>query len=85
VNVPLWINGRKVVPDFRWPKGKLVVEADGRTWHGDPLSREDDAERQALLESQGERVERITWAQATAGRAEAMRRLRTAAAERLSG
>jgi hypothetical protein len=80
VNVPLWINRRKVVPDFRWPEWKLVVEADGRTWHGDPLARKDDAERQALLESQGDRVERVTWAQATAGRVAATERLREAAA-----
>lgn len=79
VNVPLWINDRKVVPDFRWRQWKLVVEADGRTWHGDPLARADDAERQALLESQGERVERVTWTQATVRRAETMKRLVSAA------
>jgi hypothetical protein len=79
VNVPLWIDGRKVVPDFRWPAWKLVVEADSRKWHDDPLSREDDAERQALLEAQGERVDRVTFAQATAGRSQAMERLQAVA------
>jgi hypothetical protein len=79
INTPLWIGGRKVIPDFRWPQWKLIVEADGRTWHGDPIAREDDAERQALLEDYGERVVRVTWAQATTGRAATMKRLRAAA------
>ena len=51
VNVPLTIGGRRVVPDFRWPEQRLVVEADGAAWHDDQLAREDDAERQALLEA----------------------------------
>jgi Transcriptional regulator, AbiEi antitoxin len=84
VNVPMRINGRTVVPDFRWPQWKLVVEADSRAWHGDPLARQDDAERQALLEAEGEQVERVTWAQATAGRAETIHRLISAASEALT-
>ena len=66
VNVPLRLEGRRVVPDFRWPEQRLVVEADSRQWHDNPLAREDDAERQALLEAHGERVLRVTWAQAIA-------------------
>jgi hypothetical protein len=64
VNVPLILGGRRVIPDFRWPGRRLVVEADGAAWHDDPLARADDAERQALLESHGERVLRVTWSQA---------------------
>jgi very-short-patch-repair endonuclease len=45
------VNGRRVIPDFRWPAQRLVVEADGAAWHDDRLVREDDAERQALLEA----------------------------------
>ena len=52
VNVPLYIGGRKVIPDFRWPEQRLVIEADGAAWHDHQLAREDDAERQALLEAQ---------------------------------
>jgi hypothetical protein len=63
VNVPLVLAGRQVVPDFRWAKQHLVVEADGAAWHDDRLSREDDAERQALLEAHGERILRVTWDQ----------------------
>lgn len=33
VNVPLRIDGRRVIPDFRWPGERLIVEADGAAWH----------------------------------------------------
>ncbi len=58
------IGGRRVMPDFRWPEQRLVVEADGAAYHDNQLAREDDAERQALLEAAGERVLRVTWEQA---------------------
>ncbi len=64
VNKPLLLAGRRVIPDFRWPEQRLVVEADGRTWHDNPIAREDDVERQALLEGHGDRVMRVTWVQA---------------------
>jgi hypothetical protein len=51
VNVPLIIDNRRVIPDFRWPAQRLVIEADGAAWHDHRLAREDDVERQALLEA----------------------------------
>jgi len=54
VDVALVIGGRRVVPDFRWPAERLVVEADGAAWHDNRLAREDDAARQALLEAHGD-------------------------------
>ena len=33
VNVPIRVGGRWVVPDFRWPEQRLVVEADGARYH----------------------------------------------------
>jgi very-short-patch-repair endonuclease len=80
VNVPLVVAGRRLVPDFRWPEQRLVVEADGAAWHDHRLAREDDAERQALLEAHGERVLRVTWQQAVARRSETLARLRAAGA-----
>jgi len=80
VNVPLWLGSRRVVPDFRWPEARLIVEADGATWHDNRLAREDDAERQALLEAHGERVMRVNWTQAIARPAETFRRVRSAGA-----
>jgi hypothetical protein len=80
VNKPLHINGRKLIPDFRWPEQRLVIEADGAEWHDDRLAREDDAERQAILEAHGERVIRITWAQTVAHPSQTLNRLRAAGA-----
>jgi hypothetical protein len=80
VNVPLVLDGRRVVPDFRWPDRHLVVEADSMTWHDHKLAREDDAERQALLEAHGEQVLRVTWEQAVARAGQTLGRLRGAGA-----
>jgi very-short-patch-repair endonuclease len=80
VNVPMTLAGRTVVPDFRWPGERLVVEADGREWHDNRLAREDDVERQALLEARGERVVRVTWRQAVARPQETLARIRAAGA-----
>jgi very-short-patch-repair endonuclease len=80
VNVPIRVDGHRIVPDFRWPTQRLVIEADGAEWHDDRLTREDDAERQALLEAAGERVLRVTWSQAITRRAETITRIRNAGA-----
>jgi hypothetical protein len=80
VNVPLRLDGRSVVADFRWPAQRLVVEADGAAWHEHRTAREDDAERQALLESHGERVVRVTWRQAVTRPAQTIARIRAAGA-----
>ena len=80
VNVPIFLEGRRVVPDFRWATEHLVVEADGAAWHEHKLAREDDAERQALLEAHGEHVIRVTWDQAVAKPRETLTRIQAAGA-----
>ena len=80
VNMPMRIDGHRVVPDFRWPDQRLVLEADGAAWHDTKVAREDDAERQALLEAHGERVLRVTWAQALTQPTQTLARLRAAGA-----
>jgi hypothetical protein len=80
VNKPLILAGRRVIPDFRWPEQRLIVEADSKAWHGDKLAREDDAERQAVLEAHGERVLRVMWEQAVAHPTQTRARLRAAGA-----
>ena len=80
VNVPLTLEGRRVIPDFRWAERKLVIEADGAQWHDNKLAREDDAERQALLEAHGNQVLRVTWKQAVADGGQTLRRIREAGA-----
>ena len=84
VNVPLVLAGRRVVPDFRWPEQRVVIEADGAAWHDNKLAREDDAERQALLEAHGNQVRRVTWDQAVAAPAQTLRRILEAGAPRVS-
>ena len=39
VNVPLHLDGRRVIPDFRWPEHHLIVEADSTQWHDTPQAR----------------------------------------------
>ena len=79
VNVPMILDGHRVIPDFRWPDRKLIVEAGSRTWHDNKLAREDDAERQAVLEAYGEHVVRVSWEQAVSNPTQTIRRLRSAA------
>ncbi len=64
VNRPMMVNGRRVIPDFRWPDQRLILEVDSAAWHSDPLARADDRERQALLEAHGETVLRVDWVDA---------------------
>ena len=69
-------------PDLRWPEQRLTVECDGAVWHDGKLAREDDAERQARLEADGERVVRVTWQQALKHPEQTVARLRAAGAPR---
>jgi uncharacterized protein DUF559 len=80
VNRPLLRAGRRVIPDFRWPAQRLVIEADGAAWHDNPIARKDDAERQALLEASGDRLIRVTWDQAVARPVQTLARIRAAGA-----
>jgi hypothetical protein len=83
VNEPLRLEGRTVIPDFRWPRQKLVIEADGARWHDDALTRADDAERQALLERHGDQVLRIRWDEAITRATSARQRFADAGAPNL--
>lgn len=80
VNQPLRLEGRTVIPDFRWPNQRLIVEADGARWHDNALARADDLERQALLERHGETVLRVRWDEAIARAAAARKRFAAAGA-----
>ncbi len=77
VNEPL-PNG--LVPDFRWPDHRLILEADGAAWHKD---RANDAQRQARLEAEGERVIRVTYTQAKDRPDETAKRLEAAGVPRI--
>jgi very-short-patch-repair endonuclease len=84
VNAPLYLDGRRVVPDLHWPRQRLVIEADG-PHHDDPLERAADKERQRLLEAHGDRVLRVSWEQAIAHPQATLRRIREAGAPRRVG
>jgi very-short-patch-repair endonuclease len=75
----------RVYPDLRWPEHRLTVECDGATWHEGKLAREDDAERQARLEADGERVLRVSWQQAFSRPDQTLTRLLAAGAPRRAG
>ena len=47
--------------DFHWPEQRLILEADGRDFHGTPQAVERDRERDLSLELAGWEVIRITW------------------------
>jgi very-short-patch-repair endonuclease len=84
VNAPLFLAGRRIVPDFCWPEQRLVIEADG-PHHDTPLERAADRARQAVLEAHGYRVVRVTWAQAIAHPAATLRRFADAGAPASGG
>jgi hypothetical protein len=80
VNVALNLDGRRVIPDFRWPSARLIVEADGAAWHDNAVARAGDIERQRLLEAHGERIVRVNWRQAIGEPRRTRRRLLEAGA-----
>jgi hypothetical protein len=82
VNAPVQLDGRCVVPDFLWRAQRLVLEADSARWHAGAIAREDDAERQALLEAHGFRVIRTTWDQALRRPRQTLTRILNAGAPR---
>ena len=67
-------------PDLRWPEQRLTVECDSATWHSGKLATEDDADRQAKLEADGERVLRVTYQQALSQPRQTIARLAAAGA-----
>ncbi len=82
VNKPL--GGLNFTPDFRWPDQRLVIEADSKNWHDDPIAQQDDATRQAILEAHGERVIRVTWKQTVTSATQTLQRIQAAGAPRTS-
>ena len=81
LNPRLRLDGRVIVPDLLWREQRLIVECDSRRWHGDPLTRQEDADKQAILEAHGYRVLRITWQQAVDHPRQTIARVRAALAD----
>jgi very-short-patch-repair endonuclease len=49
--------------DFHWPTARLVLEVDGRAFHGGHRAFEEDRLRDQVLVAAGLRVIRVTWHQ----------------------
>ncbi|MDQ1307702.1 MAG: hypothetical protein QG671_3535, partial [Actinomycetota bacterium] len=63
-NYPLWVRGQKIILDLAFPEHKVVIELDGRAFHG--LERfQHDRTRQNLLVQAGWTVLRFTWEDVT--------------------
>ena len=80
INPRLHLDGRNIFPDMLWRAERLAVECDSRRWHSDPLTREEDADKQAILEAHGYRVLRITWRQSVDRPRQTLARIRAALA-----
>lgn len=85
VNARLRLDGRRIEPDLLWRRQRVVVECDGSRWHADPLTRANDAARQALLEAHGYRVLRVTWEQVINHPQQTIARIRAALATAPAG
>jgi very-short-patch-repair endonuclease len=57
------IGRSRIEVDMLWGEERLVVEADGRRYHGDAASFERDRRRDRTLALAGYRVVRVTWMQ----------------------
>lgn len=56
-------DGKVIEVDFLWPGDRLVVEADGESFHDNPLAFERDRRRDRALQLAGYRVVRFTYKQ----------------------
>ncbi|WP_121254019.1 type IV toxin-antitoxin system AbiEi family antitoxin domain-containing protein [Solirubrobacter pauli] len=72
------VDGTTLIPDFLWPDGNLILEADSERHHGGMLARADDRAKQAVLEGLGYRVIRTSWAEMTSRPDRMIRRVRAA-------
>jgi len=77
-NVPLDIDGERLVVDFFWERERVVVETDGRETHETPPAFQNDRRRDQFLASAGYRALRVTWEQIQVERAAVFSRIKNA-------
>ena len=77
-NVPLEIDGERLVVDFLWERERVVVETDGRETHETPTAFQSDRRRDQFLASAGYRTVRVTWEQIHHERAAVLGRIKNA-------
>jgi hypothetical protein len=78
VNPALQLDGRRIHPDLLFRERRVAVELDSRRWHDDPLTEQDDADKQAILEAHDYRVLRITWRQIVSRPRQTLQRIHAA-------
>lgn len=66
--------------DFAYPDERVDVECDGAAYHGGPLARARDRERDAALAVAGWAVRRFSWVDVTKNASRTVRRIREALA-----
>ncbi len=80
LNAPLRLEGITIIPDCIWRERRVAIEADSTRWHEHKLTREHDADKQAILEANGWRVLRVDWQQAMVRPQQTLARIRAALA-----
>ena len=78
INPRLRLDDRTIHPDMLWREQRVAVELDGRRWHHDPLTLQDDADKQTILEAHDHCVLRITWKQIVNRPTQTVDRIRSA-------
>ncbi len=78
INAKLRLGGRTIIPDYLWRDRRLAIEADSVAWHDHKLTRENDADKQAILEAHGWRVLRVTYEQTKRHPRQTLARIRAA-------
>jgi very-short-patch-repair endonuclease len=81
VNAALRFGATTIVPDFLWREQRVAIEADSARWHEHKLTREHDADKQAILEAAGWRVLRVAWDQTLRRPDQTLARIRAALAQ----
>jgi hypothetical protein len=79
-NVALRFGAITIIPDCVWRERRVAIEADSVRWHEHKLTREHDADKQAILEANGWRVLRIDYQQALRRPQQTLARIRAALA-----
>ncbi|MDH3301523.1 MAG: endonuclease domain-containing protein [Acidimicrobiia bacterium] len=62
---PPWYDGVRGVVDFAHPESRIVLEADGRRWHGREQAMTNDRRRDRLAAKHGWLTIRVTWPEVT--------------------
>lgn len=80
MNARLRFGAITIIPDCIWRDRRVAIEADSERWHEHKLTREHDADKQAILEAHGWRVLRLDYQQVQRRPQQTLERVRAALA-----